>query len=273
MENQNKVVLITGASAGMGKATAKLLARSGYIVYAAARRAENMVDLEQLGISTLRMDVTQEASMQSGLSLILEREGRVDILINNAGFGLLGPIEDVNTADARYQMEVNVFGLNRLTQLVLPGMRERGHGKIVNVTSTSGKMSAPLAGWYSASKYAVEALSDALRLEVKSFGIDVIIIEPGGVKSEWGGIARTGLHQVTANSPYSKMAKKIIEFSAKAEPRNAEPEVIAELILKSITARNPKARYYGGHMAGPILFLKKILSDRLFDKLMLSQMK
>ena len=273
MEVRNKVVLITGASSGMGKETAKLLASQGYVVYAAARRFEKMAELEKLGITAIKMDITDEHSMKYWVSIISEREGRIDILINSAGYGLLGPIEDVTTEDARYQMEVNVFGLNRLTQLVLPLMRKQQSGKIVNVTSTAGKLSAPLAGWYSASKYAVEALSDSLRLEVKAFGIDVIIIEPGGVKSEWGEIARKGLHQIADHSPYRSMAKKIIEFSAKAEPKNADPSVIAELILKAITSKHPKARYHGGHMSGLILFLRKILNDSQFDKLLLSQMK
>ncbi|MET1056155.1 MAG: oxidoreductase [Pedobacter sp.] len=273
MKIRNKVVLITGASSGMGKETAKLLGRQGYIVYAASRRIEMMAELAKSGVTTLRMDVTDEQSLKYGVDLIIEREGRIDILINSAGYGLLGPVEEVTTEDARYQMEVNVFGLNRLTQLVLPFMRKQQEGKIINITSTSGKFSAPLAGWYSASKYAVEALSDSLRMEVKAFGIDVIIIEPGGVKSEWGEIARKGLHLIREKSPYSSMAQKIIDFSAKAEPKNAEPAVIAELILKAITAKHPKTRYHGGHMAGVILFLRKVLSDSQFDKLMLSQMK
>ncbi|MCF2518810.1 oxidoreductase [Dyadobacter sp. CY351] len=270
---RNRVVLITGASSGMGKETARLLAANGYTVYAAARRTGQMKDLQEAGVKVLAMDVTNDTSMNSGVDSIIEAEGSIDILINNAGFGLMGSIEDVPLEKARDQMEVNVFGLARLTQLVLPLMRKQQSGKIVNITSTSGKMASPLSGWYSASKFAVEALSDSLRLEVKPFGIDVIIIEPGGVKSEWGDIALKSLHDVSLGTAYGKMAAKIIEFAEKAKPKNAEPIVIAELILKSLTATKPKARYYGGYMAGVILLLKKMLTDRQFDSLLMGQMK
>lgn len=269
----NKVVLITGASSGMGKVTAKLLVQNGYIVYAAARRIEKMNDLKQLGAKILQMDVTADATMTSGIDQIIKNEGRIDILINNAGFGLSGAIEDVPLADARYQMEVNVFGLSRLTQLVLPHMRKQQSGKIVNITSTAGKMTSPLNGWYHASKFAAEALSDSVRMEVKQFGIDVIVIEPGGVKSEWGDIAIRNMHDMSAGKAYSKMADKMIELANKITEKNAEPEVIAALILKSITAKNPKTRYHGGYLSGVILFLRKILTDKQFDKLMLSQVK
>jgi short-subunit dehydrogenase len=269
----SKVVLITGASSGMGKATAKLLVQNGYIVYAAARRIEQMSDLELIGARILKMDITDDPSIKAGINTIIKNEGQIDILINNAGFGLLGAIEDVPIADAKYQMEVNVFGLCRLTQLILPNMRKNQSGKIINITSTSGKMASPLSGWYSASKFAVEALSDSLRMEVKQFGIDVIVIEPGGVKSEWSDIAMKSLHETSVGKAYGKMAEKIIEFSKKSAPKMADPEVIAALILKSITTKNPKTRYHGGHMAGIILFLKKILTDKQFDKLLLGQMK
>jgi short-subunit dehydrogenase len=269
----NKVVLITGASSGMGKATAKLLVQNGYLVYAVARRIENMDDLKILGANILKMDVTDNKSMTNMIDLIIKKEGAIDILINNAGFGLLGAIEDVPIEAAKYQLEVNVFGLSRLVQLVLPAMRKQRSGKIVNITSTSGKMASPLSGWYSASKFAVEALSDSLRMEVKQFGIDVIVIEPGGVKSEWSEIAMKSLREISLGKAYSKMAEKIIEFSTKAAAKRAAPEVIAQLIFKSITAGHPKTRYHGGHMAGVLLFLKKVLTDKLFDKLLLSQMK
>jgi short-subunit dehydrogenase len=268
----DKVVLITGASSGMGNATAKLLVENRYIVYGAARRTEMMKELKQLGAKILQMDVTDDRSMQQGVDEIIKNEGRIDILINNAGFGSFGALEDVPMAEAKYQMDVNVFGLARLIQLVLPYMRKQGSGKIVNITSTGGKLASPLGGWYHASKFAVEALSDSLRMEVKPFGIDVIVIEPGGVKSEWNDIAMKNLHDVSAGKAYSQTAEKISSLADKVKSKSAEPDVIATLILKAITAQNPKTRYYGGYMAGMVLFLKKILSDKQFDQLLLRQM-
>jgi len=270
---EGKVVLITGASSGMGKATAELLSASGCKVYGAARRIEMMQDLREVGIKTLQMDVADDISIQKGIDEIIKKESRLDILVNNAGFGLFGSIEDVPMDDARYQMEVNVFGLARLTQLVLPYMRKQNSGKIVNITSTGGKLSSPLGGWYHASKYAVEALSDSLRMETKQFGIDVIVIEPGAIKSEWGDIAMESLQKISVGKAYSPLAGKIIEMSQKLKPKNEDPEVIARLILKAISTRNPQTRYHAGYLSGIILFLKKVLTDKQFDKLMLSQMK
>lgn len=270
----SKVVLITGASAGMGKETAKLLLQSGYIVYGAARRVDKMADIQSLGIKVLHMDVTNEESMVQGVNSIIKAEGKIDILINNAGFGSYGAIEDVPLADARYQLEVNVLGTVRLTQLVLPYMREQHYGKIVNISSIGGKFVTPLGGWYHASKFALEALSDGLRNEVKSFGVDVIVIEPGGVKSEWSDIAAENLIKISGNTNYyKKMVDRYIHLVGTQGHRASEPIVIAKLIKKAIEADKPKTRYSGGFMAKPLLFLRKILSDRMMDKLFMSQLK
>jgi short-subunit dehydrogenase len=268
-----EVVLITGASSGMGKATALLLVQAGYIVYAAARRVEKMNDLKKEGAKILRMDVSDDHSMVIVIAEIIKNEEHIDILINNAGFGSFGSIEDVPINEAKNQMEVNVFGLARLIQLVLPFMRKQGSGKIVNVTSTGGKIASPLGAWYHASKFAVEAPSDSLRMEIKQFGIDVIVIEPGAVKSEWSDIAMKSLYKTSAGKAYSKTAEKIINLADKLQPKLAESKVIAVLILKAITAKKPKTRYHGGYLAGTILFLKKVLTDKKFDQVMLSQMK
>lgn len=270
---EGKVVLITGASSGMGKATAALLIASGFKVYGAARRIELMDDLKKTGVKIIQMDITDDFAIQSGVEEIINREGRLDILINNAGFGLFGSVEDVAMHEARYQMEVNLFGLARLTQLVLPHMRKQKSGLIVNVTSTGGKLASPLGAWYHASKYAVEALSDSLRMEVRQFGINVVVIEPGAVKSEWGDIAMESLRKISAGKAYSILAEKIAGMSQKLKPKNEDPEVIAKLILKAISTKNPKTRYHAGYLSGTILFLKRVLTDKQFDKLMLSQMK
>lgn len=268
-----KIALVTGASAGIGMETAKTLASNGYIVYAAARRLGRLRDLSPLGIKAISLDVTDDDSMVNNINQIIHQEGRMDVLVNNAGFGLYGAVEEVSMKDARYQLEVNVIGLARLTQLVIPHMRKQQSGKIVNITSIGGKISSPMGGWYHASKFAVEALSDNMRMELKPFGIDVIVIEPGGVKTEWGGIAMKNLMKTSIEGPYKHTAAKMVSLNKKFEPRNAEPSLIADLILKAITARNPKTRYHAGFMATPILMAKKILSDKQFDKMMMSQVK
>ena len=269
----NKVALITGASAGIGKATAKLLLQYGYTVYGGARRMDKMEDIKLLGVKLLKMDVADDASMVSGVNAIIKAEGRIDVLVNNAGFGSYGAVEDVTMDDARYQIEVNLFGLARLTQLVLPHMRGQKFGKIVNVTSIGGKMATPLGGWYHASKFAVEGLSDSLRLEVKQFGVDVILIEPGGVKTEWGGIAGESMQKVSGNTAYKKIVQSAMKMFTRAKKNAAEPSLIAELIKKTITVKKPKARYSAGYLSGVILFMKKWLSDSMFDKIILSQLK
>ncbi len=241
-----KVALVTGASAGIGAATARLLADNGYTVYGAARRTDKMEALKNAGIKILPMDVSEDASMVKAVDQIIAEQGRIDVLINNAGFGSYGAIEDVPMADARYQLEVNVIGLARLCQLVLPHMRKHQSGKIVNITSIGGKMATPLGGWYHASKFAVEGLSDSLRLEAKPFGIDVIIIEPGGVKTEWGGIAFDSAVERSGHTVYGDLVKKAKNVYAKTEVHNAEPSEIAELIKKAIEAELPKPRYAKG---------------------------
>ncbi|MET4139792.1 oxidoreductase [Pedobacter sp. UYP1] len=269
----NKVVLITGASAGMGKETVKLLLQKGYTVYGAARRIENMQDIASLGARILQMDVTDEESMVKGVNEIINTEGRIDILINNAGFGSYGAVEDVPIQDARYQMEVNVFGVARLSQLVIPFMRENQYGKILNISSIGGKFALPLGGWYHASKFALEGLSDSMRNELKPFGIDVIVIEPGGVKSEWAGVAMANLMKISGQDLYRPMAQKFVNLSVKLEPKSAGPIVIAELMLKAIEAKKPKFRYVGGYLATPTVLLRKLLPDRIFDQLTMSQIK
>jgi len=268
-----KVVLITGASSGMGKETAKLLAQNGYIVYAAARREDKMYDLIPLGVNTIYMDVTDDHSMVSAVHKIITKEKRIDILVNNAGFGTYGAIEDVSLQQAKYQLEVNVFGASRLTQLILPHMRKQKFGKIVNVSSIGGKFATPFGGWYHASKFALEALSDSLRNEVKQFGIDVIVIEPGGVKTEWGKIAFESLRKNVENSAYKELAIKFANAFTKTLDKNAEPIVIAEIIKKAIETTKPKTRYIGGYMAKAGIIARNLLSDKMLDRMIMSQAK
>lgn len=268
-----KTVLVTGASAGIGKATAIYLAQSGYNVYGAARRVEKMQDFKDYGIKPIALDITLDESIEACVEMILKAAGSIDVLVNNAGFGSEGAIEDITMQDAKYQMEVNVFGAMRLTQLVLPKMRQNNYGKIINISSVGGKIALPLGGWYHASKFAIEALSDSMRMEVKPFGIDVIVIEPGGIKSEWGDIALESLVRVSGNSAYKEMVKGAENGFRKTESTNSDPIVIARLIKKGIEADKPKTRYAGGSMAKLLLFLRWILSDKMLEKLILSQTK
>jgi short-subunit dehydrogenase len=267
------VILITGASAGMGKEFAIELLKDGHIVYGAARRVDKMDDIKKLGVKILEMDVTDEASMVKGVESIIKAEGSIDVLINNAGFGSYGAVEDVSIADARYQLEVNVFGAARLIQLVLPYMRKHKYGRIINISSIGGKIALPLGAWYHASKFALEALSDALRNEVKQFGIDVVVIEPGGVKSEWGSIAMDNLLKKSSDGVYAPLAKKFADAITDGEAKGADPMVIVKLVREAINAKQPKTRYSGGYMAAVVLFMRKILSDRMFDKVAMSQIK
>lgn len=269
----NKVALITGASAGIGKATAIYLAQNGYKVYGAARRVEKMQALQTFGITPIALDITKDENVVACVEQILSEAGSIDILVNNAGFGSYGALEDVPMNDARYQLEVNVFGAMRLTQLVLPGMRKNKYGKIVNISSVGGKNAFPLGGWYHASKFALEALSDSLRNEVRQFGIDVIVIEPGGTKSEWGDIAVDSLEKVSGHTAYKGLVAKTRKAFNQTLNKNPEPIVIAKLIKKGIEAKNPKTRYSGGYMASSVLLAGKILPDKWMDKLIMSQLK
>lgn len=269
-----QVVLITGASSGIGKETARVLRQKGFVVYGAARRIEKMQDLEQEGIRTLKMDLVDNDSIESGIERILQEEGTIDVLINNAGYGSYGSLEDTPIEEAKVQFEVNVFGLARLTQLVLPHMRKKHSGKIINVSSIGGKIGEPHGAWYHATKFAVEGLSDSLRLELKQFGIQVIVIQPGAIKTEWNGIARENLLKVSGNTAYKDLVQKHVKMLARADEKmGSDPIVIARAIAKAVMTKNPRTRYAAGAGAKPILFLRKILSDKLFDRLLLSQVK
>lgn len=268
-----KVALVTGASTGIGKETAKVLAKNDYLVYAVARRVDKMQDLQKMGIKTAPLDVTNESEMIYLIDSIYRNEGRIDILVNNAGYGGYGAIEDMSMSEAKRQFEVNIFGAARLIQLVLPKMRENKFGKIVNISSIGGKFATPYGGWYHASKFALEGLSDSLRNEVSQFGIDVIVIEPGGVKSEWADIAIDNLIANSKKSAYKTSIDKFAKFLKNSTKNNSEPSVIANLILEGITAKRPKFRYVGGYNAKMAVAARKLLSDRMFDKMILSQMK
>ncbi len=265
----DKVAIVTGASSGIGAATARELHRAGYVVYAAARRTERMSALAAAGIRTLAMDVTVDESMTAGVEQVLAEAGRIDVLVNNAGYGSYGSLEEIPLSEARHQLEVNVFGPARLTQLVLPTMRAQGCGRVVNISSIGGKIYEPLGGWYHAAKFALEGLSDSLRVELRPFGIDVVVIEPGAIRSEWGGIAAANLRERSSTGPYAQQAAAIARVLAVYDRRPwliSPPEVIAGAVLAAVSARRPKPRYVAGRGAKAILFARRALSDRGFDR-------
>ncbi|MEU4290071.1 oxidoreductase [Kribbella sp. NPDC026596] len=262
-----KTALVTGASSGIGAATARKLHGLGYTVYGAARRLDRMKELAEEGIRLLELDVTDEDSLRAGVQRILDETGRIDVLVNNAGYGSYGAVEEVPLSEARYQFEVNVFGAARLIQLVLPGMRAQRSGTIVNISSMGGKIYTPLGGWYHGTKFALEALSDCLRMEVRPFGIDVVVIEPGGIRTEWGGIAAANLRKTSGSGAYAAQADAMARSmdSESSDRRSSPPEVIADTIAKAVTARRPRTRYAAGFAAKPLIALRHLLPARAFD--------
>ena len=268
----SRAVLITGCSTGIGRATAEHLASKGWNVYATARRPETLEDLEDRGIHTLALDVNSEESMAGAVRAVEEVEGAVGVLVNNAGYSQSGAIEDVPLDEVRRQFETNVFGLVRMCQLVLPGMRRQGWGKIVNVSSMGGKLVFPGGGFYHATKYAVEAISDALRFEVRGFGVDVAIIEPGLIRTEFGDTAAHGVGAaVPSDGPYAKFnsavakaTKEVYEDGPLAK-LGGGPETVARAIEKAISRRRPRTRYKVTPSARMSLGMRRLMTDRMWD--------
>lgn len=271
---KQKVILITGASSGIGYDTATRLAKQGHKVYGAARRIDKMQPLKELGVTPIKMDVTDDASMIAGVNAVMEAEGRIDVLVNNAGYGYFGAVENVSMEEARKQLEVNVFGLARLTQLVIPHMRQQGSGRIVNLASIAGKLALYFGGWYHVSKFAVEGFSDALRMELKPFGIDVVIIEPGSIRTDWGVIAADHLAESSKGTVYEQAA--LNEANAmnflytRAGKLISPPSVIAKAICKGVNRRHPKARYRTGRGSHSLVFLHWLLPSKWWDRLVRS---
>ncbi|MEL4072978.1 oxidoreductase [Ochrobactrum sp. GPK 3] len=269
-----KTALVTGASSGMGKSIARRLINDGYQVYVSARSVDKMADLADLGAQPLRIDVSKDEEIVAGVETILAQTGGVDVLVNNAGFGLYGPVEEIPLDEARYQFEVNMFGAARLTQLLLPAMREKKAGTIVNITSMGGKIYTVLGAWYHATKHALEGWSDSLRLEVEPFGIRVVIIEPGLIETGFGDAGQQGIAERSKNGPYEKIANGVVKSmqSSYGHNRGTNPDVIAETVSKAIASSRPKTRYVVGAYAKPMIWIRKWLGDRIFDRMIKSQM-
>ncbi|MBR3426622.1 MAG: SDR family NAD(P)-dependent oxidoreductase [Bacteroidales bacterium] len=269
MKNE-KVILITGASSGIGFDAAQTLAQQGYCVFAAARRTELMEPLKAYGVHVIKMDVTDEKSMKDGVETLIQAMGHIDVLINNAGYGYFGAIENVPMEEARRQLEVNVFGLARLTQLVLPYMRQQKSGRIINTSSIAGKMVFYMGGWYNITKYSVEAFSDALRMEMKPYGIDVIKIEPGAIKTDWGIIAARHLKESSEGTAYEATGSQWAHNMDWFYKTNllSSPSVITKAIVRAVNSRHPKARYCRGRFSIVGRIAHALMPARWWDALM-----
>jgi len=267
--DSSPVAFVTGASSGIGRDIASRLLSEGYVVYAGARRVGRLAELVSKGGIALELDVTDDVACVAAVERIIADSGRIDVLVNAAGYGQYGALEDVALDAARRQLETNLFGPGRLIQLCLPHMRARSFGKIFNISSIGGRFALPLGGWYHASKFALEGYSDALRNEVRQFGIDVVVIEPGGIRSEWSDIAFEEGRQSSGGGAYAGLVSAMMRMRPQ-EAKAPGPEVVSDLVVKALRSRRPRTRYHGGLMARPLLFLRRYLSDRLFDRLIMS---
>jgi short-subunit dehydrogenase len=286
-------VLITGCSSGIGRAAAIRLHKAGFPVYATARNADTLASLAERGIHTLALDVTDETSMTRAVAAVDDHAGWVGMLINNAGYGLYGPVEQQPMAEVRRQFDTNVFGLTRLIQLVLPGMRGRGRGRILNVSSMGGRATLPGGAFYHASKYAVEALSDALRMEVAQFGIDVILIEPGPVNTPWNDVAAASLSTAVpgadnvgldvvggggADDPYAAYkaavaASFVTAHNGPLARLGSTADDIAAVITRAATAGRPRSRYLINPVAKSVVTMNRLLPARAYDAVLRRQYK
>ncbi len=263
----SKVILITGASSGIGLVTAVYLANKNYKVYGTARRFNEMTPIINAGGNAFKLDVTKEEDIINGVNYVIEKEGRIDVLWNNAGFGLWGAVEDISIERAKNQFDVNLFGLARITQEVLPFMRERKEGIIINTSSVGGRIYTPLGAWYHSTKHALEGLSDCLAYELKKFGIKVCLLQPGMIVTEFNDVMLENLQKNSKNSPYSKLNKAMINGIKKniKNPIGSHPIVVAKCVEKIIVSKRPKKRYLVGYGARSMLFIRNWFGDRFFE--------
>jgi NADP-dependent 3-hydroxy acid dehydrogenase YdfG len=272
----SKAVLITGCSSGIGRATAERLASADWPVYATARSVDAINDLGQQGCTTLALDVTDEDSMRAAVTRVEEERGAVGVLVNNAGYSQSGALEELGPDEVRRQFETNVFGLLRMTQLVLPGMRRQRWGKVVNVGSMGGKLTFPGGGLYHATKHSVEAISDALRFEVRGFGVDVILLEPGLIKTRFGETAAGSVGAEQSDGPYAKFNAALVgatreTYEGPVGKLGGGPEAVAKTIERAITSRRPRARYPVTPSAR-LMIARRLMPDRLWDAMLARQL-
>ncbi|MGH3361814.1 MAG: oxidoreductase [Nocardioides sp.] len=265
-----RVALVTGGSSGIGEQTALRLRKAGFEVYAVARRVDRMAGLAEAGVHAFAMDVTDEASVSDGIKQILSEQGRIDVLVNNAGYGSYGVVEDVSIDEARRQFEVNLFGLARLVQLVTPAMREQGSGRIINISSIGAVIYEPFGAWYHATKFALDGFSDSLRVELAPFGIDVVIVRPAGILTEWNQIARDGLVESSRGGAYEQLAASAARRLATVDNKvlSSGPKTVAKTIVKAATTSHPRSAYATGRGARMVMGSRRLLPDRAFDAIL-----
>ena len=269
-QDEQKVVLITGTAYGIGKSTAELLIDKGHIVYGGDILVEENLYLNDIGGTALEMDVTNQEHIDKAINQIISEQGRVDVLVNNAGLGVYGAIEDVSMEDIYYQYDVNLFGLARVTKAVLPHMSEKESGLIINISSVLGETYGPLAGWYLSTKHALEGWSDALRVELKEFDIDVVVVQPGAINTNFSNVTKTYIDKYRENSAYQHLyGEPITDTGNEVLSNQSDPIVIAKVINKAMNARNPKTRYAAGAYSKIGIFLRKIMTDKMFDRFIL----
>lgn len=265
------VALVTGCSTGIGRATALGLVAAGVTTVATARRVEAMAGLAEAGCTLLPLDVTDDASRRAAVDRATAAHGRIDVLVNNAGYARMGPVEQVPLEDWRRQLETNVLGPVALCQLLLPGMRAAGRGRIVNVSSMGGEVTFPGGGAYHASKYALEALSDALRVEVAPFGVEVVLVQPGPVATAFGDNAE-GLG-TPDDGPYAGLLRAMDTAVRERTPQGASPESVARVVVRAATRRRPATRYRVGAMSRSLVLGRRVMPDRAWDALMTRQFR
>lgn len=274
----SKTVLITGCSSGIGRATAERLAGKGWTVYATARKVEDIADLESRGCRLLPLDVTDEGSIRSAVGEVERSEGAVGVLVNNAGYSQSGAVETVSMEKVRRQFETNVFGLVRMCQLVLPGMRRQGYGRIVNLSSMGGKLTFPGGGYYHATKHAVEALGDALRFEVAGFGVKVILVEPGIIRTGYAEASVGSMGEPETDGPYAAFDAAVARATRETYEHGplarlgGGPDTVARVIERAISAKRPRARYAVTPSATLMMTLRRMMPDRAWDAFLRSNL-
>lgn len=267
-----KIALVTGASSGFGAIIAKQLAQDGYYVFASARRMHLLEAMSSNNIEALQLDVTKEADIHTAINHIIESKGQIDLLVNNAGFGLYGTIEETPIDSIKYQFEVNYFAVTNMVKAVLPHMREKRAGMIINMASLVGHVAMPMVGYYASTKHALEAFSDALRMEVAQFNIKTVLIEPGTIKTEFQDVAFDGLKRSPQLEAYDALVRRMKRGSEKRYANAPGPELVAQAVHKAVSAKHPKRRYAVGKDAKAMIFIKRTfgygLIDRMFAKIL-----